>query len=195
MSGVVDASNGGRLASAHREYKGDGEHRSDHVESPKGSRALSVRADPRQGIMAELPSQHRKRLAPRKIASSAPTEGAFPLTRARSPRVALDGTATATMTAPVLPGEPLRHADEVRSGPGTYVRKSVVAAVMGHARTTPAADDADDKRPLVEVIKGPVVTGDATGRGAARCSPRSGTRCSRGYSASTLGRCGARSSR
>ena len=70
------------------------------------------------------------------------------------------------MTAPVLPGEPLRHADEVRSGPGTYVRgKSVMAAVMGHARTTPAADDADNKRPLVEVIKEPVVTGDATGRG------------------------------
>ena len=110
-----------------------------------------------------------------KIASSAPTEGALPLTRARSPRVALDGTASATMTAPVLPGEPLRHADEVRSGPGTYVRgKSVMAAVMGHARTTPAADDADDKRPLVEVIKEPVVTGDATGRGGGTLLPEVG---------------------
>ena len=66
------------------------------------------------------------------------------------------------MTALVLPGEPLRHADEVRSGPGTYVRsQSVVAAVMGTARTTPAADDAEDKRPLVEVIKG-ATSGDAT---------------------------------
>ena len=154
--------------------------------------------DLRQGIMAELPSQHRKdsRRENRVVIISADRRRVSAHTRARSPRVALDGTATATMTAPVLPGEPLRHADEVRSGPGTYVRgKSVVAAVMGHARTTPAADDADDKRPLVEVIKGPVVTGDATGRGAARCSPRSGTRCSRGYSASTLGRFGARSSR
>jgi len=79
------------------------------------------------------------------------------------------------MTAPVLPGEPLRHADEVRSGPGTYVRgKSVMAAVMGHARTTPAADDADDKRPLVEVIKGPVVTGDGTGRGGGTLLPEVG---------------------
>ena len=57
-----------------------------------------------------------------------------------------------------------------------------MAAVMGHARTTPAADDADDKRPLVEVIKGPVVTGDGTGRGGGTLLPRSGTRCSRGYS-------------
>lgn len=74
----------------------------------------------------------------------------------------LDGAVTATMTTLVLPGEPLRHADEVRSGPGTYVRgQSVVAAVMGTARTTPAADDAEDKRPLVEVIKG-ATSGDAT---------------------------------
>ena len=79
------------------------------------------------------------------------------------------------MTAPVLPGEPLRHADEVRSGPGSYVRgKSVMAAAMGHARTTPAADDADDKRPLVEVIKGPVVTGDGTGRGGGTLLPEVG---------------------
>ena len=36
-----------------------------------------------------------------------------------------------------------------------------MAAVMGTARTTPAADDAEDKRPLVEVIKG-ATSGDAT---------------------------------
>ena len=127
--------------------------------------------------MAELPSQHRKdsRRENRVVIISADRRRVSAHTRARSPRVALDGTATATMTAPVLPGEPLRHSDEVRSGPGTYVRgKSVVAAVMGHARTTPAADDADDKRPLVEVIKGPVVTGDATGRGGGTLLPEVG---------------------
>ena len=55
-----------------------------------------------------------------------------------------------------------------------------MAAVMGHARTTPAADDADDKRPLVEVIKEPVVTGDATGRGGGTLLPEVGDGVLRG---------------
>ena len=165
MSGVVDASNGDDSRALTAKIRARESIPRIMLKAQKGRvRSACERTPARNNVRAAKSAPNLTRAE--KIASSAPTVGALPLTRARYPRVALDGTATATMTAPVLPGEPLRHADEVRSGPGTYVRgKSVMAAVMGHARTTPAADDADDKRPLVEVIKGPVVTGDATARG------------------------------
>ena len=54
----------------------------------------------------------------------------------------------------VCPGEPLRFAEEFRAGPGTYVRgQHVVAAVVGTARVVAAAEDADDRRPAVEVVR------------------------------------------
>ena len=174
MSGVVDESNGDDSRALTAKIRARESIARIMLKAQKGRvRSACERTPARNNVRAAKSAPNLTRAE--KIASSAPTEGALPLTRARSPRVALDGTATATMTAPVLPGEPLRHADEVRSGPGTYVRgKSVMAAVMGHARTTPAADDADDKRPLVEVIKEPVVTGDATGRGGDTLLPEVG---------------------
>ena len=174
MSGVVDESNGDDSRALTAKIRARESIARIMLKAQKGRvRSACERTPARNNVRAAKSAPNLTRAE--KIASSAPTEGALPLTRARSPRVALDGTATATMTAPVLPGEPLRHSDEVRSGPGTYVRgKSVMAAVMGHARTTPAADDADDKRPLVEVIKEPVVTGDATGRGGGTLLPEVG---------------------
>jgi len=54
----------------------------------------------------------------------------------------------------VCPGEPLRFAEEFRSGAGTYVRdQHVVAAVVGTARVVPAAADSGDRRPVVEVVR------------------------------------------
>ena len=67
-----------------------------------------------------------------------------------------------TATASVCPGERLRFAEEFLPGPGTYVRdKHVLAAVVGDARVVPAADDAEDRRPTIEVVRrGTAVAGD-----------------------------------
>jgi len=63
--------------------------------------------------------------------------------------------AMAAATAGVVcPGEPLRFAEEFRAGPGTYVRdQHVVAAVVGTARVVPATAEAEDRRPVVEVVR------------------------------------------
>ena len=54
----------------------------------------------------------------------------------------------------VCPGEPLRFAEEFRAGPGTYVRdQHVVAAVVGTTRVVPATAEAEDRRPVVEVVR------------------------------------------
>lgn len=58
------------------------------------------------------------------------------------------------MAATVCPGERLRFAEEFVAGRGTYVRdEHVVAAVVGEARVVPAAEDAVDRRPVVEVLR------------------------------------------
>ena len=63
------------------------------------------------------------------------------------------GMAAATAGV-VCPGEPLRFAEEFRAGPGTYVRdQHVVAAVVGTARVVPAEAEAEDRRPVVEVVR------------------------------------------
>jgi exosome complex component CSL4 len=55
----------------------------------------------------------------------------------------------------VCPGERLRFAEEFAAGAGTYVRDMhVVAAVVGEARVTAAAEGAAERRPLVEVVRG-----------------------------------------